>query len=115
MSRTLIAVTDSPFPSLDPALKALARVDPEIRMSKSASPDDILAVARRRPPVGRYVDRVQTLDIKTVAACHTPVIEGPFIERAFNRIREFPTLDAPMLPDQSVLEQIVATTSQPQS
>jgi flavorubredoxin len=64
---------------------------------------------------GRYVDRVQTLDIKTVAACHTPVIEGPFIERAFNRIREFPTLDAPMLPDQSVLEQIVATTSQPQS
>jgi D-3-phosphoglycerate dehydrogenase len=46
MSRTLIAVTDSPFPSLDPALAALKRVDPELRMAKSAAADDILAVAR---------------------------------------------------------------------
>ena len=46
MSRTLIAVTDSPFPSLDPAIAALKRVDPELRMAKSASADDILAVAR---------------------------------------------------------------------
>src|SRR3954447_6586645 len=46
MSRTLIAVTDSPFPSLDPAIAALRRVDPELRMAKSTSADDILAVAR---------------------------------------------------------------------
>jgi D-3-phosphoglycerate dehydrogenase len=46
MSRTLIAVTDSPFPSLEPAIAALKRVDPELRMAKSASADDILAVAR---------------------------------------------------------------------
>jgi D-3-phosphoglycerate dehydrogenase / 2-oxoglutarate reductase len=46
MPRTLIAVTDSPFPSLDPAKAALARVDPELRMAKSASANDILAVAR---------------------------------------------------------------------
>jgi D-3-phosphoglycerate dehydrogenase / 2-oxoglutarate reductase len=46
MSRTLIAVTDSPFPSLDPAIAALKRVDPELRMAKSSSADDILAVAR---------------------------------------------------------------------
>jgi D-3-phosphoglycerate dehydrogenase / 2-oxoglutarate reductase len=46
MPRHLIAVTDSPFPSLDPAKAALARVDPELRMAKSASADDILAVAR---------------------------------------------------------------------
>jgi D-3-phosphoglycerate dehydrogenase / 2-oxoglutarate reductase len=46
MPRSLIAVTDSPFPSLDPAKAALARVDPELRMAKSASADDILAVAR---------------------------------------------------------------------
>jgi len=46
MPRVLIAVTDSPFPSLDPAKAALARVDPELRMAKSASADDILAVAR---------------------------------------------------------------------
>jgi D-3-phosphoglycerate dehydrogenase len=46
MSRTLIAVTDSPFPSLDLAIAALKRVDPELRMAKSASAEDILAVAR---------------------------------------------------------------------
>ncbi|MFL5097525.1 MAG: C-terminal binding protein [Xanthobacteraceae bacterium] len=46
MARPLIAVTDSVFPSLDPAKAALKRVDPELRMAKSASVDDILAVAR---------------------------------------------------------------------
>ena len=46
MTRILIAITDSPFPSLDPAKKALARLDPEYRMAKSAAPEDILAVAR---------------------------------------------------------------------
>src|SRR5215467_4308393 len=46
MPRFLIAVTDSPFPSLDPAIAALRRVDHELRMAKSASADDILAVAR---------------------------------------------------------------------
>src|SRR3989454_9347599 len=46
MPRFLIAVTDSPFPWLDPAKAALARVDPELRMAKSTSADDILAVAR---------------------------------------------------------------------
>src|SRR5581483_10907820 len=45
MPRTLIAITDSPFPSLDPAKRALARLDPEFRMAKSANADDILAVA----------------------------------------------------------------------
>ena len=46
MPRTVIAVTDSPFPSLDPAKAALARLDPEYRMAKSPSAEDILAVAR---------------------------------------------------------------------
>lgn len=62
---------------------------------------------------GRLVDQIQGLDITTIAACHTPVIEGPYIERAFARIRELPTLDAPVLPDHSILEQIIAATSQP--
>jgi flavorubredoxin len=64
---------------------------------------------------GKYVDRVQNLDITTVASCHSPVIEGPFIEQAFGRIRELPTLDAPTLPDQSILDQIVSATSIPLS
>ena len=63
---------------------------------------------------GRYVDNVQNLDITTITACHTPVIEGPYIERAFNRIRQLPTIDPPPLPDQSVLDLIIAATSQPQ-
>src|ERR1700684_1574384 len=46
MPKLLIAITDSVFPSLDPAKKALARLDPEYRMAKSASAEDILAVAR---------------------------------------------------------------------
>ena len=46
MSRPIIAVTDSPFPSLDPAMAALKRLDPEVRMAKSASAEDILAVGR---------------------------------------------------------------------
>jgi D-3-phosphoglycerate dehydrogenase / 2-oxoglutarate reductase len=47
MTRPIIAVTDSPFPSLDPVKAALAtaRLDPDIRMSKSNSAEDIIAVA----------------------------------------------------------------------
>jgi len=59
------------------------------------------------------VDRVQSLDITTVAGCHTPVIEGPLIEKAFDRIRELPIIDPPQLPNQSVLDQIVAATAVP--
>ena len=46
MPQTIIAITDSPFPSLDPAKQALARLDPEYRMAASPAADDILAVAR---------------------------------------------------------------------
>jgi flavorubredoxin len=61
----------------------------------------------------RYVDQVQGLDITTVAACHSPVIEGPFIEKAFARIRQLPSIDPPVMPDQSVLDEIIAATSEP--
>jgi flavorubredoxin len=64
---------------------------------------------------GRYVDGVQNLDITTVASCHSPVIEGPFIDRAFARIRELPSLAPIPLPDQSVLDEIVAATAQRQT
>ena len=64
---------------------------------------------------GRFVDRVQNLDITTVAGCHTPVIEGQFIDQAFQRVRQLPTLDPPELPNQSVLDEIVAATSLPRA
>src|SRR5712691_11559489 len=88
MARPLIAVTDSPFPSLDPAKAALARVDPALRMAKSAGADDILAVARdadailvtyarlpaellrqlkRCKVIGRFGLGVDNIDIKTAA------------------------------------------------
>ena len=46
MAGPVIAVTDSVFPSLDPAKAALARLDPTYRMAKSVNPDDIVAVAK---------------------------------------------------------------------
>src|SRR6516165_757529 len=88
MPRPLIVVTDSPFPSLDPAKAALARVDPELRMAKSASAADILAAARdadailvtyaklprdllrqltRCKAIGRFGLGVDNIDIPTAA------------------------------------------------
>jgi D-3-phosphoglycerate dehydrogenase len=88
MPRPVIAVTDSPFPSLDPAKAALQRVDPELRMAKSPSADDILAVARdadailvtyaklpgellrqltRCKAIGRFGLGVDNIDIKSAA------------------------------------------------
>lgn len=64
---------------------------------------------------GRFVDTVQSLDIKTVAGCHTPVLEGEYIDKAFAIVRDFPNTEAPPLPDQSVLDQVVAATSVPPS
>jgi flavorubredoxin len=62
---------------------------------------------------GRFVDTVQGLDIATIAGCHTPVIEGPFIQQAFDSIRGFPSVVPPPLPDQSILDQIIAANALP--
>jgi D-3-phosphoglycerate dehydrogenase / 2-oxoglutarate reductase len=88
VARPVIAVTDSVFPSLDPALAALARLDPEMRMSKSVGAQDILAVARdadailvtyaklpgellrqlqRCKVIGRFGLGVDNIDTKTAA------------------------------------------------
>lgn len=62
---------------------------------------------------GAFVDTIQDLDITTIAACHSPVIQGPLIERAFTQVRRLPTMEPPPLPDQSVLDQIIAATGTP--
>jgi hypothetical protein len=64
---------------------------------------------------GRYVDAIEGLDITTIAGCHTPVIEGPHIKQAFDHVRQLPAVECPPLPDQSILDQIIAATSQPVS
>ena len=58
-----------------------------------------------------YVDRVQRLDITTIAGCHTPVIEGSLIEKAFAHVRQLPAIDPPPMPGHSVLEEIIAATA----
>jgi flavorubredoxin len=62
---------------------------------------------------GRYVDGIQGLDIRTIAGCHTPAIEGSHIGVAFDIMRRLPTVAPPPLPDQSILDQIIAATSEP--
>jgi hypothetical protein len=64
---------------------------------------------------GADVDGVQNLDITTIAACHSPVIEGEFIDRAFARVRELPSLAPIPLPDQNALDQSVAASAVPQN
>jgi D-3-phosphoglycerate dehydrogenase / 2-oxoglutarate reductase len=51
MAGPVIAVTDSVFPSLDPAKAALARLNPTYRMSKSVNADDIIAAAKEADAV----------------------------------------------------------------
>ena len=88
MARPVIAVTDSVFPSLDPAIAALARLDPQMRMAESSAADDILAVARdadailvtyaklpgellrqltRCKAIGRFGLSVDNIDVKVAA------------------------------------------------
>ncbi len=98
MSRPLIAVTDSVFPSLDPAMAALKRLDPAIRVAKRTSEADILEVAgdadgvlvtyaklpgellrqlRRCKVIGRFGLGVDNIDIKTAAALDIVVTYVP--------------------------------------
>ena len=98
MPRPLIAVTDSVFPSLDPAIAALKRIDPELRMAKSAAPDDILAVAReadavlvtyaklpgdllrqlkRCKAIGRFGLGVDNIDVQAARECGITVTYVP--------------------------------------
>jgi D-3-phosphoglycerate dehydrogenase len=98
VTRPLIAVTDSVFPSLEPAMAALRRLEPEIRIAKSASETDILDVARdadgvlvtyaklpgellrqlqRCKVIGRFGLGVDNIDIKAAAAHNIVVTYVP--------------------------------------
>ena len=45
MARTLVAVTDSVFPNLDPAREVLAKIGGELRLAQDSTPEAILRVA----------------------------------------------------------------------
>ena len=93
-----IAELDEGFWHFGMTLFALGAVSPWITMTDPVK-------------YGRHVDLTQQLDITTVASCHSPVIEGPYIEKAFDLIRSLPTTDMPDLPNQSVLDEIIAATA----
>lgn len=97
-----IADLDDEFWAFGLTLFALGAVSPWLSMVDAAA-------------YGSAVDRVQTLEITTVAACHSPVIEGPFIDRAFATVRGLPSVDPPPMPDQAVLDQIVSASAVPQA
>jgi hypothetical protein len=59
-----------------------------------------------------HVDRTRGLDLTTVASCHSPVLEGPLIEQAFEHFTSLPGTTPPDLPDQSMLDQVIAATAQ---
>jgi D-3-phosphoglycerate dehydrogenase len=46
MTKLLVAVTDSPFPNLDPATQVLSELSAELKLAKGTTPEDILAIAR---------------------------------------------------------------------
>ena len=101
-------------PLLDPH-QAVADLDPEfwqfgMTLFAFGAVSPWLAMADHAK-FGKSVDKVQSLPIKTIAACHTPVLEGELIGRAFDAIRALPLADPPPLPDQSALDQVVAATA----
>jgi hypothetical protein len=110
------AVDTFATPLPDPQL-GVADLDPEfwqfgMTMFAHGAVSPWLALADHAK-FGRHIDSIQALDITTVAACHSPVLEGPFIDRAFETVRGLPLVDPPPLPDQSILDEIVAATAVP--
>ncbi|MGD9997085.1 MAG: MBL fold metallo-hydrolase [Ilumatobacteraceae bacterium] len=57
------------------------------------------------------VRRLEQLDIRTIAACHTPTIGAERVGAAFELMHSFRTQVAPPEPDQAVLDQILAAMS----
>lgn len=55
------------------------------------------------------VDRVQALGMTTIATAHSPLIAGAHVAEAFALLRGLPDVPPPPLPDQSVLDAILAT------
>ena len=52
------------------------------------------------------VDRVEALGASAIATCHSPLVRRAHVDRVLGATRIAPSIDAPPLPDQSVLDQI---------
>lgn len=98
MASPLVAVSDSPFPSLEPALRVLAAVQAETRLASAPTPEAILEVAReadalmvtyakitgemmRQMKRCRIIARmgigVDNLDLQAATECGIPITNVP--------------------------------------
>ena len=57
----------------------------------------------------RTVDRIAALEPQVLVGCHTPVVEGGYVQDAIAATRTAPWATVPAQPDQSVLDAIHAT------
>ncbi len=60
---------------------------------------------------GKYREHVEvfrSLGATTIASAHSPLITGPWVDRAIDLLLELPDADVPPAPDQLVLEAILA-------
>ena len=58
-----------------------------------------------------HVDALASLDLTAVASCHGPVLTGPPITDAFERVRAMAGTPAATPPDQTLLDQLLAEAS----
>jgi len=57
------------------------------------------------------VRRIESLDVSTIAGCHTPVIGERHVATAFEFMHSFRSMPVPPEPDQAVLDQILQAIS----
>ena len=69
MTKILVAVTDSPFPNLDPATQVLSELNAELRLAKGTTPEDILAIAREADGLLVTYAKVSTQVIEQLKRC----------------------------------------------
>ena len=61
----------------------------------------------------QHCDRIKRLGMTTIASAHSPTITQQSIDAAFDLARQLPLVDAPPMPGQDVLDQIVAASAVP--
>jgi flavorubredoxin len=56
----------------------------------------------------KQIDRIAELDLRAVLAAHCPVTDGARLQEAIELLRKLPDAEAAQLPDQAVLDQMLA-------
>ena len=69
MAKKVIAVTDSPFPNLDLAKAALAKIDGELVQAKNNTPEAIIEVARDADAILTTYAKVTTEVVQALTKC----------------------------------------------